>query len=139
MSFYLNFFFFFLNWLFSFSGTQNGVRGSHVVMTAGFCLKNIFSKNGENRPSLRLFECVWKLVIIFFLNGLLLEVSINCCTPGNVLEKFGIKMFLTNQMAGFLNRLYLWNEKMKKPEFLHVDTNSVKLKVDWKILGWAWS
>ena len=50
--------------------------------------------------------------------------------PGNVLEKFGIKMFLTIQMAGFLNKLYLSNEKMKKPEFLHVDTNSVKLKVD---------
>ena len=50
--------------------------------------------------------------------------------PGNVLGKFGIKMFLTNQMAGFLNKLYLSNEKMKKPGFLHVDTNSVKLKVD---------
>ena len=58
-----------------------------------------------------------------------MEVYINCCMPGNVLEKFGIKMFLTNQMAGFLNKLYLSNEKMKKPGFLHVDTNSVKLKV----------
>ena len=28
---------------------------------------------------------------------------------------------------------------MKKPEFLHVDTDSWKLEVDWKILGWAWS
>ena len=34
---------------------------------------------------------------------------------------------------------YLRNEKMKKPEFLHIDTNSLKLKVDQKVLGLAWS
>ena len=28
---------------------------------------------------------------------------------------------------------------MKKPDFLHVDTDSWKLKVDQKILGWVWS
>ena len=28
---------------------------------------------------------------------------------------------------------------MKKPDFLLVDTNSLKLKVDRKILEWAWS
>ena len=28
---------------------------------------------------------------------------------------------------------------MKKPAFLHVDTDSWKLGVDLKILGWAWS
>ena len=28
---------------------------------------------------------------------------------------------------------------MKKPDFLHVDTDSWKLKVNQKILGWAWS
>ena len=28
---------------------------------------------------------------------------------------------------------------MKKPDFLHVDTDSWKLKVDQKILGWGWS
>ena len=27
----------------------------------------------------------------------------------------------------------------KKPDFLHVDTDSWKLKVDPKILEWAWS
>ena len=48
-------------------------------------------------------------------------------------------MFLANQIAGFLNKLYLYNEKMKKLDFLHVDTNSLKLKVDRKILVWAWS
>ena len=28
---------------------------------------------------------------------------------------------------------------MKKPDFMHADTDSWKLKVDWKILGWWWS
>ena len=28
---------------------------------------------------------------------------------------------------------------MKKPDFLRVDTDSWKLRVDWKILGWVWS
>ena len=26
---------------------------------------------------------------------------------------------------------------MKKPDFLHADTNSIKLKVDWRKLGWV--
>ena len=30
-------------------------------------------------------------------------------------------------------------EQMKKPDFLHVDTDSWKLKIIWKILWWAWS
>ena len=28
---------------------------------------------------------------------------------------------------------------MKSPYFLHVDTNSHKLKVDQKLFGWVWS
>ena len=28
---------------------------------------------------------------------------------------------------------------MKEPDFLHVDTDSFKLKIDSKILGWTWS
>ena len=49
------------------------------------------------------------------------------------------KMFSANQIAGFFNQLYLQNKSMKQPDFLHVDTNSHKSKVDQKILGWAWS
>ena len=30
----------------------------------------------------------------------------------------------------FLNQPYLWNKTMKKPDFLHVDTDSWKLEVD---------
>ena len=47
-------------------------------------------------------------------------------------------MFSANQIAGFFNQPYLQNKSMKKPDFLHVDTNSYKLKVDQKLFGWAW-
>ena len=41
-----------------------------------------------------------------------------------------VKMLLASEIAGFLNQLYLQNKIMKNPDFLHVDTNSLKLKVD---------
>ena len=42
-----------------------------------------------------------------------------------------------NQISGFLiNRVFTKISEM--PDFLHVDTSSQKLKVDQKILGWAW-
>ena len=43
------------------------------------------------------------------------------------------KMFSASQIAGFFNEPYLQNKSMKQPDFLHVDTNSHKLKVDQKI------
>ena len=49
------------------------------------------------------------------------------------------KMFSTNYIAGFFNQPYLQKKSMKKPDFLHVDTNLHKLEVDQNILGWAWS
>ena len=48
-------------------------------------------------------------------------------------------MFSANQIAGFFNQPYLQSKSMKQPDFLHVDTNSHKVKVDQKIWGWAWS
>ena len=48
-------------------------------------------------------------------------------------------MFSANQIAGFFNQPYLQSKSMKQPDFLHVDTNSHKLKVDQKIWEWAWS
>ena len=46
---------------------------------------------------------------------------------------------MAGQIVGFLNRLYLQKKMMKKPDFLHVDTDSWKLKVDQKVLWWVWS
>ena len=39
-------------------------------------------------------------------------------------------MLSANQIADFLNQLYLQNKMMKQPGFLHVDTNWWKLKYD---------
>ena len=49
------------------------------------------------------------------------------------------RMFSANQIAGFFNQPYLQNKSMNKPDFLHIDTNSHKLRVDQKIFGWMWS
>ena len=48
-------------------------------------------------------------------------------------------MFSVNQIAEFLNQPYLQNKSMKSPDFLHVNSNSHKLKIDQKILEWVWS
>ena len=47
-------------------------------------------------------------------------------------------MLSANQIAGFFNQPYLQNKSINVPDFLHVDTNLNKLKVDQKIFGWAW-
>ena len=46
-------------------------------------------------------------------------------------------MLSANQIAGFSNQPFLQNKSMKQPHFLHVDTNSEKLKVDRKVFSWA--
>ena len=45
-------------------------------------------------------------------------------------------MFSANWIAGFFNQPYLQSKPVKKPDFLHVDTNSHKLEVEHKMLGW---
>ena len=45
------------------------------------------------------------------------------------------KMFSANQIAGFFNQPYLQSKSVKWPDFLHVDKNSHKLKVDQNFLG----
>ena len=47
------------------------------------------------------------------------------------------KMFSANQIAGLFNQPYLQNKGMKLCDFLHVNTNSHKFKVDEKtfVLG----
>ena len=104
-----------------FSGTQHGVRGLYGVMTAWFFEKNIFiSKNGENRPSLAFFECtVHENLVIFFLNFV---YDRNLYQLKYAWKNFGKFCFL---------------RYVPKSDFLHVDTHL--LKINSKILGWAWS
>ena len=39
-------------------------------------------------------------------------------------------MLSANQIAGFLNQLFIQNKSMKQPHFKHVDINLQKLKAD---------
>ena len=72
-----------------------------------------------------------------------MQIFIICGVPAYIpyLGKF---LFLVyepkcSQIAGFFNQPYLQNKSLKYPDFLHVDTNSHKLKVDQKIFGREWS
>ena len=49
------------------------------------------------------------------------------------------KMFSANEIGRFFNQSYLQNKSMKWTDFLHVDTNSHKVKVFQKMFGWVWS
>ena len=58
------------------------------------------------------------------------------------------KNFSANQIAVFLNQIYLQKKYMKQPHFLHSDSKSPKLKVDGNFWGghgqervqlvWSW-
>ena len=86
------------------------------------------------------------LVINFYWIWSVMKIYIICCVPAQIsylgkifVPEIWAKMFSANQIAGFFYQPYLQNKSMKKPGFWHFDTNSHKLKVDQKILGWAWS
>ena len=75
-----------------------------------------------------------------------MEMYIIFCVPAQIpylgkifVPKIWAKMFSANQIAAFFNQPYFQKKSMKQPDFLHVDTNSQKLKVDQKIWEWTWS
>ena len=49
------------------------------------------------------------------------------------------EMFSAYQNAGFFKQSYIQSKSMEKPDFVHVYTSSLKLKVDQKFFVWAWS
>ena len=57
----------------------------------------------------------------------------------SVVPEIYAKMLSAIHIVGFLNQAFLQSKSMKQRHFLHVDTNSQKLKVDWKVFGGAWS
>ena len=72
-----------------------------------------------------------------FYNGNLYYLLCSCTNPifGKIfVPGIWVKMFSVNQFAEFLNQPYLQNKSMKSPDFLHVNSNSHKLKVDQRIL-----
>ena len=56
----------------------------------------------------------------------------------NFLPEIWAKMFEANQIGGFFNQPYLQNKPMKFLDFLHVDKNLHKLKIDKIFFGWEW-
>ena len=118
------------------------VLESHVKLSMKIFLPPKLGKWAKNR----VFSINWKIWSLILLNLIIMKIHIICCLPAQIpyLGKFlflryGPKMFSANQIAGFFNQPYLQNKSMTLPNFLHVDTNSHKLKVDQKNLGWAWS
>ena len=85
--------------------------------------------------------------LIWFLLNLLYNENLYCllcCWTNLIFWKIFVpdiwaKMFSASQIAGFFNLPYIQNKSLKWPDFLHVDTNSHKLKLDQKVLGCAWS
>ena len=96
------------------------------------------------------FEFIEKISHSFLLNLFYNEnLHYLLCSSTNPIfgKKFVLeiraKMFSANQVAEFFNQPYILNKSMKYPDFLHVDTNSHKLKLDLKIWGghdqkWVW-
>ena len=85
-------------------------------------------KNGENRPKIGLkigfFGFIGKFSHQFFLNLVYKESSYyllySCTNPilgKNLVPEIWAKMLSANQIAGFLNWLYLQNTKIKKAWF----------------------
>ena len=115
-----------------FSEAQHGVRPMWCCAWQSliFWKKILHQKWGKwakNGPKIGFFEFIEKLSHWFFLNLVFKEslyyLPYSCTNP--ILEIWA-KMCLASQIAGFLNRHYLY-------------TDLWILKVEWKIFGWAWS
>ena len=75
-----------------------------------------------------------------------MKIYIICSVPGKIpfLGKFLFLRYRPKcsqpiRLQDFFNQPLLQNKSVKQPDFLHVDTNSHKLKVDQKVFGWEWS
>ena len=86
---------------------------------------------------------IWSLIFTEFVyNEDLCYLLCSCTNPifwKDLVPEILAKMLSASQIAGFLNQLFLQNKLMKQSHFLHLDTNSQKLKVDQKVFVKAWS
>ena len=115
------------------------------VTDPDFFLKKFLSQNWENGPKIRFFGFIGKFSNQCFLNLVYKESSYyllysytNSILGKNLVPEMWGKILSANQIAGFLDGVYIQNKMMKKPDFLHVDKDSWKLKGNWKILEWVW-
>ena len=108
-------------------------------------VKNLPLKLGKwtkNGLKTGLFDFVEKFSHQFLLNLFCIEnIYYFLCSytnpvfKKNFIPEIQAKMFLANQIAGFLNQPYLQNKSMNQPDCQHVDTNSHKLRVSQRIFG----
>ena len=97
------------------------LKGTEIFMVAQISVKNIWVVIGPLDVARRV---LWIRVCPFVLPCVCLDVSLRLA-----------KMLLANQIAGFLNWLYLQNTKMKKP-----DEKPEEKTWSWlKNIGWTWS
>ena len=112
-----------------------------LCMTELAFLEHFFcSKNWGNRPKIKFFWLNLKKNLVISFPWIFSKMKIY--TISNVMLRkilflrYRPKCF---QPMRFLNQPFLRNILIKQPHFLHAATNSWKLKLDWKFLGWAWS
>ena len=130
-----------------FSEFWHGARNPYkVVHENPNFWKNFFCfKNWGKGPKSGFLNLKKNLVISFhriysIMKILLFAVFINNPIFGkNLTSEIQAKTLSANQIAGFLNHLFLQNKLIKQPHFQHVDTNSQKLKIDFNFFGWACS
>ena len=116
----------------SFSEFRHGTRKLYQVVCARFFGKTFFAQKIGEVDNFPWISSIMKIYII-------------SCVPVQIFY-FEKMLFLRYrpmlpaiQIVRFLNQAFLQSKSMKQPHFLHVDTNSQKLKVDWKSFGRAWS
>ena len=108
-----------------------------------FCPK--YWKNGPKMSQKLDFLNLKILVNNFYWIWSIVKIYVICCVPEwkFFTPEIWAKMFSASQIAGFYTQPYLQNKWLKLPDFVHVDTNSHKLAVDWNILcghgqKWVW-
>ena len=140
----------FLELTLQFSLELRMMLGSHMVlcMAAKLFENNIFASKMGKRTTLGFFEFIEKFSY-FFSVWSIMKVFVNCCLLGQIsnFEKFWFLRYgpkscwpirLQDCKINYISTTKWWKNFFEK-NFLHGHTNSLKLKVDWKILGQAWS
>ena len=116
----------FFETLHGFKGLCAVVRDSRIF----FFFNYFCPKSGKNGPKIGFLGFIGKFSHCIFLNLVYKEISYyllySCTNPmlgKNLVPEIWAKMLSADQIAGFLNWLYLQNIEMKRPDFLHVDTD----------------
>ena len=123
-----------------FSETQHDVRGPCGVACgrARFFGKKMCHKCIKNGPKIGLFKFIGKFSHWFFLNLVIKEglyYLLNSCTNLILMvPEIWAKILSANQIARYLNRIYLQNKIMKKPDFCML----IQIQWNWRFIEKYW-